>query len=176
MRLQVGKTYSEEYVSTYPRQRWRGRALCGCQVGPTSFSLLPLLLPPSPLLLPIGPDWTGGDSPAATLVWANPATSDRTPTIGGIRGASRTHTRKWRTLGRVGTPAPPTKADGGSGITRGGTYGYSGERVEWGKGSLRSWGSTGVARRRGGALHCSNSSGQRRRPRQPLESSGGGKS
>jgi hypothetical protein len=109
------KTYSVDYVSTYPRQRWRGRALCGCQVGPTSFSLLPLLLPPSSLLLPIVSGWTEGNrrrrrwpgrlrpSPAGlrppeeTVEQAAPVQQG-----GGARGAPKhAHPRPWRTAARA---------------------------------------------------------------------------
>jgi hypothetical protein len=109
------KTYSVDYVSTYPRQRWQGRALCGCQVGPTSFSLLPLLLPPSSLLLPIVSGWTEGNrrrrrwprrlrpSPAGLRPPVDTA-EQAVPILrgGGPRGGpERWRPRPWRTAARA---------------------------------------------------------------------------
>jgi hypothetical protein len=164
MRLQVGKTYSDEYVSTYPRQQWRGRALCRLQVGPARLlSLLLLLPPPFPIEANGIEGLAGGDARLGGSGPLRPSSDHRrnqqsephpfSKTAGlGKHRSSYPHGHGGRRLGRWWNSG----------------YGYSGERVGLRGESPETWGSTGVERGRGGVRHCSNLRGRELRPWRPL--------
>jgi hypothetical protein len=144
IRLSVGKTYSGEYVSTYPRQQWRGQALFHRQAGPTSFSLFPLLLPPSPLLFPTEANGTEGNRrrrrssgrlrPSPAELQPPEELEERAAPIlvgGGPRGGpEHWRPRPWRTAARA-SPGRASTATPARGKAVGRVVGGWGRRWWW---------------------------------------------
>ena len=118
------KAYSGVYASTYPMWQWRGRLVCGWQVGPTLSTLLSPLFSSSSLLLPTAScgrgraERSGDESGRLRPPLAAPDPPKRPgdrgapiPALNGPRrGREREHHGPWRTAARsiLGTTAPAT--------------------------------------------------------------------